>query len=199
MSVPPVATIVAMEDAPSAGADQLPDFCPNTVPALPRAGTFSIQRYNFSTMEREKNNLVDLEALQSEAARFTATLSPSQENATLITLSGELGAGKTSFTQGVARTLGVTDAITSPTFVLEKIYELPEATSLGFTRLVHIDAYRLEGKNALTPLGFNELVQDAKNLILLEWPERVGDALPKATHQIHLSVGEGNTRDISYA
>ena len=142
--------------------------------------------------------LDSLEALQHEAGVFAATLSPKAGNATLVTLSGELGAGKTSFTQGLACAFGIEESVTSPTFVLEKIYELPEATSRGFTRLIHIDAYRLEGENSLTPLGFDELMQDPKNLVVLEWPELVTSQLPAADASITLTVvPEG--RAISYA
>lgn len=116
-----------------------------------------------------------------------------------MTLSGELGAGKTSFTQALARTLGVTEHVTSPTFVLEKIYELSQETGRGFARLVHIDAYRLEGGSALTPLGFDGIMQDTNNLVVLEWPERVSEALPTAMHAVTLEVMPDNARSISYA
>jgi tRNA threonylcarbamoyl adenosine modification protein YjeE len=110
-------------------------------------------------MESGTKVLSSLEALQQEAADFARALAQRAGAATLITLSGELGAGKTSFTQGAARALGVTEAVTSPTFVLEKIYSLPK-NETGFARLVHIDAYRLEGGVALAPLNFLELVGD---------------------------------------
>lgn len=142
--------------------------------------------------------LPTLEALQNEAATFISTLSPHTGGATLITLSGELGAGKTSFTQGVARALGVTDHVTSPTFVLEKIYELPAETGRGFAQLVHIDAYRLEGSAALAPLGFDEIMRDARNVVMLEWPERVADGLPPAACAIRLIVNPAGGRTISY-
>jgi len=153
-------------------------------------------------METATKNLSDLEALQTEAAHFVETLphvSAEGTSATLITLSGELGAGKTSFTQGVAKALGIEESVTSPTFVLEKIYELPEDIAHGYKRLVHIDAYRLEGGRSLAPLGFDELMQDRHNLIVLEWPERVADGLPQAAARISLAVAPGNTRTISYA
>lgn len=140
--------------------------------------------------------LANLEELQDEAARFSHTLTPSASNAVLVTLSGELGAGKTSFAQGIARELGIEEPITSPTFVLEKKYNLPAGKQ--FKHLVHIDAYRLEGRKSLTPLGFSELYDDPSNLILLEWPEFVQEQLPKADVSVTLTVsGEG--RDISYA
>lgn len=141
-------------------------------------------------------HLANPEELQKEAANFTHTLMPSTEHAVLVTLSGELGAGKTSFVQGVARELGVEEPITSPTFVLEKIYDLPEGKR--FTRLVHIDAYRLEEEKSLAPLHFDELYADPKNLILLEWPELVHEQLPKADMSVRFSVsGEG--RELCYA
>jgi tRNA threonylcarbamoyladenosine biosynthesis protein TsaE len=130
--------------------------------------------------------LSTLEQFQQEAASFAETLAPAAGHATLITLSGELGAGKTSFTQGIAQASGISEPITSPTFVLEKIYELPEGNS--FARLVHIDAYRLEGERSLTPLGFSELHADPQNLIVLEWPELVASQLPKPDYALILRV-----------
>ena len=140
-----------------------------------------------------------LQALEEEARDLVSGLSPRNSGATLVTLSGELGAGKTSFTQAIARELGVSGLVSSPTFVLEKIYELPETSGRGFARLVHIDAYRLDGAAALAPLGFDELMRDAKNLVVLEWPERVADALPTPTRALTLGVRPDNARSLTYA
>jgi len=152
-----------------------------------------------------------LEEFEAEAVRFITALTPS-ERATLSTLSGELGAGKTVFTKAVAKFLGVEEIVTSPTFVLEKIYpirKLEDSRSNGagllggkaskFKRLVHIDAYRLEQGSDLAPLGFDELMQDAGNLILLEWPEKVADVLPIPSAQISIVVNQNGSRTISYA
>lgn len=139
--------------------------------------------------------LQNLESLQEEAARFASSLSANSEHATLVTLSGELGAGKTSFVQGIARALGIKESITSPTFVLEKVYALPEGSA--FTELVHIDAYRLEGDTSLVPLGFAERYANPTTLILLEWPELVENQLPPRDIAITLTV-EGEGRTISY-
>ena len=144
-------------------------------------------------METSAETLADFEA---EAVRFIATLVPS-ERATLITLSGELGAGKTVFAKAVAKFLGVEEIVTSPTFVLEKIYLLGGFAS-KFKRLVHIDAYRLEQGSDLAPLGFDELMQDAGNLILLEWPEKVSDALPVPSVKISITPQPDGSRTISY-
>ncbi len=148
-----------------------------------------------------------LSELEEEVALFIDSLMPSGQRlpagrqATLITLSGELGAGKTAFTKAVAKAFGIKETVNSPTFVLEKIYLLPH--ELGgenpkFVRLIHIDAYRLEKGIDLAPLGFDELMQDAGNLILLEWPEKVSNALPAPAVHISLVANPDGTRTISY-
>jgi len=142
-----------------------------------------------------------LKELDAEAARFVGALVPREDGATLITLSGELGAGKTAFTKAVAHALGVDETVTSPTFVLEKIYQLPCKVGhpmSDFARLIHIDAYRLESGSDLAPLGFDELMNDSGNLILLEWPEKVSDALPPPTVKISFATLSDTSRAISY-
>ncbi len=143
-------------------------------------------------MQKEIKTLMEL---QEEADRLVGTLAPKDANATLVTLSGELGAGKTAFAKAVAKALGVEEVVTSPTFVLEKIYLL---SGQSFNRLVHIDACRLEKGADLAPLGFDELMGDAGNLILLEWPEKVSDALPKAAVRISLVANPNGSRTITY-
>lgn len=145
-----------------------------------------------------------LEEFEAEARRFAEALAP-RGRAALVTLSGELGAGKTAFAKAIARALGVEEIVNSPTFVLEKIYLLPEerafnygSTKPAFKKLVHIDAYRLEKGADLAPLGFDELERDAGNLILLEWPERVADALPAPAVKISLVSHPDGSRTISY-
>jgi tRNA threonylcarbamoyladenosine biosynthesis protein TsaE len=142
-----------------------------------------------------EKRIENVEALEQEARYFIHTLTPRDE-ATLVALSGELGAGKTTFTQFLALALGITDAVTSPTFVLEKIYELQP--SAAFRRLVHIDAYRLNDGSELTALGFSELMKDGTNLIVLEWPERVMDALPTPAASILLTPEADGSRTLLY-
>ncbi|HYE22905.1 MAG TPA: tRNA (adenosine(37)-N6)-threonylcarbamoyltransferase complex ATPase subunit type 1 TsaE [Candidatus Paceibacterota bacterium] len=144
-------------------------------------------------MEKELHSLTEVEAA---AAGFTQVLAPKDAGATLVTLSGELGAGKTTFTQNVAKALGVDGAVTSPTFVLMKVYQLPKEAS--FKRLVHIDAYRLQGGKELAPLGFDEVLHDKDNLVLLEWPEQVADGLPEADYKLRLEVLSENSRKLIY-
>ena len=154
-------------------------------------GAFLIQLYNWG-MEKRIENLGQLSA---EASAFARGLRPRTGSATLITLSGELGAGKTAFTKALALALGVDEAVTSPTFVLEKIYELENQ---NFKRLVHIDAYRLESGVDLAPLGFDEIMQDSVNLVVLEWPEKVVGVLPSPAVVITLEALPDGTRTINY-
>ncbi len=135
------------------------------------------------------------EELETEAKSFMETLAPSPRGATLVTLSGELGAGKTAFTKALAHVLGVEEIVTSPTFVLEKIYML---SGKSFKRLIHIDAYRLENGADLAPLGFGELMKNSSNLILLEWPEKVSGALPTPAVKISLVANSDDSRVITY-
>ena len=139
-------------------------------------------------MERE---IPHLDALRLVAKELVATLVPT-DTATLITLSGELGAGKTTLSQMVGEELGVTETMVSPTFVLEKIYDLTDAQ--GFHKLVHIDAYRLKGEEELSALGWSRLLEESGNLILLEWPEMVAEVLPEHHLAITLHVREDGTR-----
>lgn len=101
---------------------------------------------------------------------------PHKGSATLVYLVGELGAGKTTFTQNLSRELGVTDDVQSPTYVLMKSYELPHGR---FTKLVHIDAYRLNSAAEFAALKPEDFLADPAHLVLVEWPGKVEGALPK--------------------
>jgi len=100
-----------------------------------------------------------------------------QDNkATTIALQGDLGAGKTTFVQALAKELGVTDTIQSPTYVLMKSYHIPHHPR--FALLIHIDAYRLDGAKEFAALRTEKFLEDKRTLVCVEWPERVEGALP---------------------
>lgn len=141
--------------------------------------------------------LVSLTDLEREARALVGRLSPTPGAATVVTLSGELGAGKTAFTQAIAKAYGVSESVTSPTFVLEKVYALPKES--GFEHLIHIDAYRLESVDELKVLGWDSLMKEAGNLVLLEWPEHVVSALPASAIAIQLTPRADGSRLMSYA
>ena len=136
-----------------------------------------------------------LAALESFIATFVTTLSVCTDGATIIALSGDLGAGKTTFAKVLAKQLGVDEEVTSPTFVIERIYQLPVGQK--FARLIHIDAYRLEGAHQLEVLGWKEISADPSNLILIEWPEMVEGVIPKGSIKIKLEWSSETERDIT--
>src|SRR3989344_5194711 len=92
-----------------------------------------------------------------------------QKEAYLVGLKGELGAGKTTFVQEIARILGVPEQVTSPTFVLVRTYPIARPP---FFRLIHVDAYRLHADDTDT-FGFGAYRADPQNLIFAEWPEHL--------------------------
>lgn len=116
----------------------------------------------------------------------------------VLALSGELGSGKTTFVQGLAKALGVREQITSPTFVLMKIYRLPKPFN-NITKLCHIDAYRLDSAYELAAIGAGEYIGDASTLTVIEWPERVSGLIPQNAIRIlfkHAPVYEYGRRNI---
>ncbi|MBI2596824.1 tRNA (adenosine(37)-N6)-threonylcarbamoyltransferase complex ATPase subunit type 1 TsaE [Candidatus Daviesbacteria bacterium] len=99
----------------------------------------------------------------------------------VIALTGELGAGKTTFVQGFAQGLGIAEKIISPTFVLIRQHQIPKTNNILF----HVDLYRLEENQNLSELGLQEIINNPSNLILIEWAEKLTD-LPKGTMKISI-------------
>src|SRR3954466_9344097 len=89
----------------------------------------------------------------------------------LVTISGELGAGKTTLVQAICRGYGVAEDVTSPTFALVHRYAAPRSA------VFHADLYRLENAGDLTNIGWDELMNE-EALILIEWPERAAGRIP---------------------
>ena len=117
-----------------------------------------------------------------------------RKQALVIGLSGNLGAGKTAFVKSVAKLLGIDQIVTSPTFVIMKKYQTAQNE---FKNLIHIDAYRLERREDITSLGFEALVSDKGNLIMIEWPENVGLDRDDLTQLLSFEIKDG-TYMISY-
>ncbi len=138
-----------------------------------------------------------LEETKKIAAEWVATpdFIGTNKGATIIGLSGNLGSGKTTFTQCVAQELGITEFVTSPTFVIMKIYPTKHAI---FKKLIHIDAYRFEKSEELEVLELDKLATDPQNLILIEWPEKVAQALPKGMKIIRFEVVRESERRIDF-
>jgi tRNA threonylcarbamoyladenosine biosynthesis protein TsaE len=134
-------------------------------------------------------NTEDTEKIAKE---FIKNIKSDNKAATLIALSGELGAGKTTFTQALGKHLGIKNKINSPTFVIMKKYAL-KSNEHDF--LFHLDAYRLKNEKELEKLGWVEIISNPKNLILIEWPENVKKAIPKKHISIKIShIKEGERK-----
>ncbi|MDB5194703.1 MAG: hypothetical protein JWN50_717 [Parcubacteria group bacterium] len=126
------------------------------------------------------------------ASRFIQGLT-ARDRAVVIALIGDLGAGKTAFSQAIGEALGVRDPIQSPTFLIEKIYELHKAP---WQHLVHIDAYRLESESELTALGWDAIIARPENLIIVEWADKIGGILPEGTIRVTMKHIDETTREI---
>ncbi|MDR0286645.1 MAG: tRNA (adenosine(37)-N6)-threonylcarbamoyltransferase complex ATPase subunit type 1 TsaE [Clostridiales bacterium] len=106
----------------------------------------------------------------------------------IVCLNGDLGAGKTHFTMGIGKALGVVEYITSPTFTIVNEYS-------GRIDLLHFDAYRLEGPEELFEIGFDEyLLRDA--VFVIEWASRIEDALPRGCINVGMKYVREDVREI---
>lgn len=124
---------------------------------------------------------------ESETLSFAKDFSKIIKAGDIILLNGDLGAGKTTFTKGIAAGLGILEPVKSPSFVIEKIYH-------GNLKLVHIDMYRIDDCEAEN-MGFEERVND-KNVLVVEWNKLNMFSL-KASYIINFSYCLDNKRSIS--
>lgn len=125
---------------------------------------------------------------EKTAFDLARTLSPG----TVLTLNGDLGAGKTVFARGFARGLGVGEAVSSPTYTIAQEYLLPDGK-----RLYHLDLYRISSAAAGLAFGVDEFLNDPNAFALVEWPERVGDVIPDSAIRIFIRHLDENQREIS--
>ncbi len=108
----------------------------------------------------------------------------------VVVLEGELGAGKSELARGIARGLGVTETVTSPSFTILNVYES------GRCPLYHFDWYRLESEEELYELGMDEYL-GGDGIAVVEWAERCPDAVPENVLRIRLEVTGGESRRIA--
>jgi tRNA threonylcarbamoyladenosine biosynthesis protein TsaE len=129
-----------------------------------------------------------LTASADETRALGAALGDLLRAGDVIVLAGDLGAGKTTFAQGVARALGVDEPVVSPTFTIVREYEcrIP---------LAHVDVYRLDSLGELHDLGFEELVDDGR-VMLIEWGDVVAQLLPRDRLVVNLELGAGDDERI---
>ena len=131
-------------------------------------------------------DITKLEALPAIIEEILAEVRAARvsNQATVLALHGDLGAGKTTFVQTVGRLLGVQEDITSPTFVVMKKYEINDT----WQKFIHIDAYRLESEEELSVLDLETEISNSENIIFIEWAERVSEILPANTIHLDFSL-----------
>ena len=112
----------------------------------------------------------------------------------IIGLEGNLGAGKTTLVKGIAEELGIKQTITSPTFLLMKVY--PVRKNKLIKNFVHLDCYRIKNPNDILGIGVEDYFNDPSSIVLIEWPEKIKKVLPGQTKKIELSLVSNNQREI---
>ncbi len=125
-----------------------------------------------------------------QTARLGARLGQLLQPGDVICLSGDMGAGKTVFATGIGRGWGARHALTSPTFTL-----VHEHRRTDGQRLYHLDCYRLQSGDDVDSIGFDDIL-DSNGVMLIEWAERIMDALPKDRLWLELRVIEATRRNL---
>jgi len=129
------------------------------------------------------------EQTQKFAQDFAKKLTGNQ----ILALDGELGSGKTTFVQGLAKGLNIDDNITSPTFVIYKKYKTQNKKIKNF---YHFDLYRIQDPQEILDLGFEEIINDPNSIIAIEWSEKIKDILPQNTIHINFEYINKDSRKI---
>ncbi|WP_241491924.1 tRNA (adenosine(37)-N6)-threonylcarbamoyltransferase complex ATPase subunit type 1 TsaE [Sphingomonas endophytica] len=140
-------------------------------------------------MMRGERRLVDAAATEAAGAQLAASLRAGD----VVTLSGDLGAGKTSFARGVLAALGLAEEAPSPTFAIVQPYEPPEVR----LDVLHIDLYRLDDPAEVEELGLDEARHDAA--LLVEWPERAGPGYWPDALALHIAIEQDGARRLTWA
>ncbi len=144
-------------------------------------------------MDLKKIEIKDLEKIAKNLIKKISD--KKTKNATVLAMYGDLGSGKTTLTQNICKNLGIKNKIISPTFVIMKKYLIENKK---FKRLIHIDAYRLNKKEEMIHLGWNEIISDNENIIIIEWPEKIEGLIPKDSIVVKLTHIDNDTRGIVF-
>src|SRR3989344_5015960 len=135
-------------------------------------------------MQKLKNDII-LTKNAAETEKFAINLAKSLKRGDILCLYGNLGSGKTTFVQGLARGLGIKIRIFSPTFIIVRSYEITTPHFAKASRgkqnsifFYHIDLFRIQTKQDLLGLGIDEILKDEKNIVSIEWAEKLFDLLP---------------------
>lgn len=128
---------------------------------------------------------------EAETEARGAALACELPTGSIVLLFGDLGAGKTVFSRGFARGLGVTEPVSSPTYTIVQEYTLPTGG-----RLYHMDLYRISDEHAALGFGVDEFLNEPGATSLIEWPERIRGLLPDTAIRVELRHRAENEREI---
>lgn len=145
-------------------------------------------RFQKINQVNKKYTTKNAEETQKLGEDFAKNLLKNSNNksAIVLALRGDLGGGKTTFLQGFAKGLGIEEKILSPTFVILK----------RFDNFFHIDCYRINKPEEILELGWKEIISDSKNIVAVEWPEKIEKYLPENTIFIEFNFIDNDKRDI---
>jgi len=138
--------------------------------------------------QKETYIIEDLDALP----RVVEQILPHLVKAQIITLEGDLGAGKTTLVKEVCRQLGFEDLVSSPTFSLINEYVHPSDDS----KVYHMDLYRIENEEELPNIGFEEYLYSG-HMVFIEWPQIASSVLPERTLGIHIGIFDNSSRRLT--
>jgi len=155
-----------------------------------------------SAQTKKIAGLLAKEILVKKSDRSRTPTAVGEKSALVLALVGDLGSGKTTFTQGFLRGLGIKNKITSPTFVIAKNYKLKtwnlKLKTQNYKHEWHFDCYRIRKPAELFTLGFKEILADPQNMLLIEWPEVIKKVLPKNSIWINFEHGEKESERTIY-
>lgn len=129
---------------------------------------------------------------EAETEAFAAALAACIAPGSVISLTGDLGAGKTVFTRGFARALGIKEAVSSPTYTIIQEYKTPEGRDF-----FHLDLYRISDEYSALGFGVDEYLDDPEAYALVEWPERIAGIMPENAVKVNIRHLGGDIREIS--
>lgn len=133
---------------------------------------------------------------EEETIKIAFKIGASLRGGDILSLVGNLGAGKTVFTKGLSKCLGVKSGVKSPTFTLMNVYRAKN--DQGIKTICHIDAYRLNSASDLLNIGAQDFFDDQETLTVIEWGDKVRDILPRRSKIVVIEALSENNRKICF-
>jgi tRNA threonylcarbamoyladenosine biosynthesis protein TsaE len=137
------------------------------------------------------NEQVFISDNKEETQKIAGEIAKGLKAGDVLALFGDLGAGKTTFVQGIAQGLGVESRIISPTFIILRTYPLKSK------KFYHVDLYRIENEKEVEEIGLKEILKEKKDIVAIEWAEKIQNILPDERINVFLTNMGGDKRKIT--